>query len=93
MLHALSERHDMRPLYKAIVVGWALLLLLGCTESTYWYLTGPASLHVDNTMYTPGADVDIEEGGKMFRGPDMPEFYLNEAADELAETEPEDDTE
>jgi hypothetical protein len=54
------------------------LLIAGCSKSGYFVVDGPATFHLDNTLYTPGLNVNIDEGGRFLMGPDMPEFYVTE---------------
>lgn len=52
--------------------------LIGCGDKHYRVIKGPASLLISATPWTPGINIDIEDGGRAFFGPDYDEFYTEE---------------
>jgi len=49
-----------------------LLSLAGCAPDRYRVVRGPANLTIDDTPFTPGVTVAIEEGGSAYFGPTAP---------------------
>jgi len=47
--------------------------LMGC--GGYVQIEGPARMTIGSTVYTPAVDVELEEGGRYYRGQDLRPFH------------------
>ena len=54
------------------------VLAVACSGTRYYIVEGPANLTIGATAVTPMVTVNIEEEGRAFFGPDLPEFYTTE---------------
>lgn len=60
----------------AVLLAMSALSLSGCNAQTaYYVIEGPSQFRVGSTIYTPDLDVVVEQGGRVFLGPDFPAFY------------------
>ena len=68
----------------------AVVSLAGCgAETAFYVIEGPADFRLDSTAFSPGVAVNVDEAGRVFLGPDFPEFYgLDEAAEAIPDEDP-----
>ena len=70
----------------------AVVSLAGCgAETAFYVIEGPADFRLDSTAFSPGVAVNVDEAGRVFLGPDFPEFYGLDEAAEAAEAIPDAD--
>ena len=64
--------------------------LAGCgAETAFYVIEGPADFRLDSTAFSPGVAVNVDEAGRVFLGPDYPDFYfLDEAPEAIPDEDP-----
>ena len=67
-----------------VVAAWvAIVSLAGCgAETAFFVIEGPADFRLVGTAFSPGVAVNVDEAGRVFLGPDYPDFYGLDAAPE-----------
>ena len=68
----------------------AVVSLAGCgAETAFYVIEGPADFRLDGTTFSPGVAVNVDESGRVFLGPDYPDFYfLDEAPEAIPDEDP-----